>query len=87
MGGPGLVQTQDKEYIMFQHSQMARLTRQRRPGTGDLAWLPLLVQAFEQASQADVRAVPTDEPVLLALKAQLVLPASLQQRCGIRFLH
>jgi hypothetical protein len=87
--GSGLVQTQGEDYSMFHRQQMSRLTLQWRPGAGDLAWLSLLVEAFEQTSQSDLGAVPCDESVLHALQAQLARPAAPRCGCGpgFRFLH
>ena len=60
---------------MFQHNQMSRL---RNWGTdaGTNAWLSILVATFEKTSQADLRAIPCDDHVLAAFKAQLARPVS-----------
>jgi hypothetical protein len=64
-----LVQTQGKEDAMSQHQQPWR------SGSNDMSWLSMLVDTFEKISRPDLRAVPCSEPVLTALKAQLVRPA------------
>jgi len=57
-----------------------RLQRQRladwRPGVGEKLWLSMLIDAMEEVSVADCRAVPCDPSVLAALGAQLARPAS-----------
>jgi hypothetical protein len=70
--------TQVEAYRMFQFQPISQSPRRWRSGTGDASWLSRLVARFEKISQADVRAVPCDEPVLLALKAHLARPASLR---------
>jgi hypothetical protein len=60
---------------MFHHRQASRLSQQWRSGAGEMAWLSMLVDAFEQASSSDLRDVPCSEPILRALQAQLERPA------------
>jgi hypothetical protein len=47
-----------------------------RHGGGERRWLSLLVDAMEQASRPEVRAVPCDAAILQALRAQLAHPAT-----------
>jgi hypothetical protein len=61
---------------MLQFQPISQHPRQWRSGTGDTSWLSMLVDRFEKTSQTDLRAVPCEEPVLLALMAQLARPAS-----------
>ena len=44
-------------------------------GSGDRHWLVLLVDAMEQASRPEIRAVPCEAAILQALRAQLAEPA------------
>jgi hypothetical protein len=43
---------------------------------GQRLWLSMLIDAFEDVSRPEVRAVPCDSHVLAALRAQLMRPAS-----------
>jgi hypothetical protein len=52
-----------------------RLQPWRSPG-GEKLWLSALVDAMEQASRTEVRAVPCDPLILIALEAQLAFPVS-----------
>jgi hypothetical protein len=56
-----------------------------RSGNGQTLWLSMLVEAMEQVSRPDVRAVPCDRLVLAALRAQLERPASPYAYCGSQF--
>jgi len=47
-----------------------------RPDVGEKLWLSMLIDAMEEVSVADCRAVPCDPSVLAALGAQLARPAS-----------
>lgn len=40
----------------------------------DRLWLSLLVDAMEQASRPEIRALPCESSVLIALRAQLARP-------------
>jgi hypothetical protein len=61
---------------MFQQSQMVRSpNRGFRAGNG-ASWLSMLVDTFEETSQSDLRAVPCDDRVVAAFKAQLARPAA-----------
>jgi hypothetical protein len=55
---------------------MIQLSQQWHPGSGDMSWLSTLVDGFEQASRADLRAVRCDERVLAAFAAKLAQPVS-----------
>ena len=47
-----------------------------RSGGGDRQWLSMLVDAMEEVSRPEVRAVPCDPFVVAAFRAQLARPAS-----------
>jgi len=53
-----------------------------RSGDGQKLWLSMLVKAMEQASRPEIRKIPCDPTMLLALRAQLALPASPYPYCG-----
>ena len=46
-----------------------------RSESGDRLWLSMLIEAMEEASRPESRAVPCDPYVLAALRAQLARPA------------
>jgi hypothetical protein len=71
---------------MYQQ-QSPQLPRQWHSGEIDTAWLSMLVDCFEKISQTDLRAVPCDLSILLALKARLAQPASLRAGRGLDFRH
>jgi hypothetical protein len=52
---------------------------------GDRRWLSMLVDAMEEVSRPEVRAVPCDPFVLAALRAQLGRPPSAFAHCGSSF--
>ena len=52
-----------------------------RPGLfrsegGETVWLSMLVRAMEDASRPEIRKIPCDPKVLIAVRAQLARPAS-----------
>jgi len=47
-----------------------------RSGSGQRAWLSMLIDTMEEISRPELRAVPCDISVLAALRAQLARPAS-----------
>jgi hypothetical protein len=47
-----------------------------RPGDGEKRWLSMLIDAMEEVSVAECRAILCDPSVLAALSAQLARPAS-----------
>jgi hypothetical protein len=55
---------------------MVQPSQQWLPASGDMSWLSILVDRFEQVSQADLRAVRCDEHVLAAFAAKLAEPVS-----------
>jgi hypothetical protein len=49
-----------------------------RSASSQRLWLSMLVDAMEEISRPERRAVPCDEQVLAALRAQLARPASVR---------
>jgi hypothetical protein len=47
-----------------------------RSASGQRLWLSMLIDATEEISRPELRAVPCDEQLLAALRAQLARPAS-----------
>ncbi|MEH2528189.1 hypothetical protein V1288_006098 [Bradyrhizobium sp. AZCC 2176] len=47
-----------------------------RSASGQRLWLSMLIDAMEEISRPELRAVPCDGQVLAALRAQLARPAS-----------
>jgi len=47
-----------------------------RSGDGQKLWLSMLIDAMEEVSRPEFRAVPVDRSVLAAVRAQLARPAS-----------
>jgi hypothetical protein len=47
-----------------------------RSGRGEKLWLSMLIEAMEEVSRAELRAMPCDQSVLAGLRAQLARPAS-----------
>jgi hypothetical protein len=47
-----------------------------RSGEGPELWLSMLVAAMEEVSRPEIRKIPCDPKVLIALRAQLARPAS-----------
>jgi hypothetical protein len=43
---------------------------------GERLWLSMLIDAMEQVSRPELRRVPCDPSILVALRAQLAQPAS-----------
>jgi hypothetical protein len=74
---------------MFQHSQMFRWPNRGRHDGDSASWLSILVDTFEETSRSDLRAVPCDDHVVAAFKAQLARPVSPRVRRGsdFRLLH
>jgi hypothetical protein len=60
---------------MGQQLQTARSEGWRREGA-DRRWLSMLIDAIEEVSRPEIRAVPCDPFVLAALRAQLARPAA-----------
>ena len=57
----------------------------RRSEGGDRRWLSMLVDAMEEVSRPERRAVPCDPLVLEAVRAQLARPVSPLAHCGSVF--
>jgi len=47
-----------------------------RSGHGEKMWLSMLVRAMEEVSRPEIRKIPCDPKVLIALRAQLARPVS-----------
>jgi len=56
-----------------------------RGGDGHKSWLSMLVQAMEDISRPEFRALPVDASVLAAVSAQLARPASPYPNCGSQY--
>jgi len=56
-----------------------------RSGEGEKLWLSMLIDAMEEISRPEFRAVPCDQSVLAAVRAQLARPASPYPYCGSQF--
>jgi hypothetical protein len=54
-------------------------------GEGEKLWLSMLIDAMEEVSRPELRAVPCDRSVLAAVSAQLSRPASPYPYCGSYF--
>ena len=57
---------------------MGQQLRTWQSGSGQRAWLSMLINTMEEISRPEMRAVPCDNSVLAALRAQLARPASAQ---------
>jgi hypothetical protein len=55
---------------------MGQQLRTWRSGTEQTVWLSALIDAMEEVSRPELRAVPCDPFVLAAVRAQLARPAS-----------
>jgi len=49
-----------------------------RSASGQRLWLSMLIDTMEEISRPELRAVPCDDQMLAALRAQLARPASTQ---------
>jgi hypothetical protein len=47
-----------------------------RSGDGETLWLSILIDTMEEVSRPEIRAMPCDQTILVALAAQLARPAS-----------
>jgi hypothetical protein len=56
-----------------------------RGGDGHKSWLSMLVEAMEEISRPEIRALPVDASVLAAVSAQLARPASPYPYCGSQY--
>jgi hypothetical protein len=61
---------------------MGQQLRTWRSGSGQRAWLTMLIDTMEEISRPELRAVPCDGLVLTALRAQLARPASSHYATG-----
>jgi hypothetical protein len=61
---------------MGQQLQSRRIRNGWRSGAGQTLWLSRLVDAMDKLSRPELRAVPCDQLVLAAVRAQLARPAS-----------
>jgi len=56
-----------------------------RGGDGQKSWLSMLVEAMEEISRPEFRALRVDVSVLAAVSAQLARPASPYPYCGSQY--
>jgi hypothetical protein len=56
-----------------------------RSGNGEKPWLSMLVDAMQEVSRPELRALPCHPSILIALRAQLARPASPYPVGGSRF--
>jgi hypothetical protein len=56
-----------------------------RGGDGQKSWLSMLVEAMEEISRPEFRALTVDASVLAAVSAQLARPASPYPYCGSQY--
>jgi hypothetical protein len=56
-----------------------------RGGDGQTSWLSMLVEAMEEISRPEFRALPIDRSVLAAVSAQLARPASPYPYCASQY--
>ena len=49
-----------------------------RSASGQRLWLSMLIDTMEEISRPELRALPCDDQVLAALRAQLARPASIR---------
>jgi hypothetical protein len=61
---------------------MGQHLRTWRSGAEQTVWLSALIDAMEEVSRPELRAVPCDPFVLAALRAQLARPASAFEQYG-----
>jgi hypothetical protein len=54
---------------------MVQQTQQWRSGNGEMMWLSTLVETMKTLSRPELRAVPCDPTLLVAVKAHLASPA------------
>jgi hypothetical protein len=64
---------------------MGQQLRPWRSGEGEKLWLSMLIDTMEEVSRPEFRAVPCDQSVLAAVRAQLARPASPYPYCGSQF--
>jgi hypothetical protein len=56
-----------------------------RSGDGGRLWLSMLIDTMETVSRPELRSLPCDPSILVALRAQLARPASCYFHCGSDF--
>jgi hypothetical protein len=56
-----------------------------REGDGQKSWLSMLVEAMEEISRPEFRALPVDASVLAAVSAQLARPTSPYPYCASQY--
>jgi len=54
-------------------------------GDGQKSWLSMLVEAMEEITRPEFRALPVDRSVLAAVSAQLARPASPYSYCASQY--
>jgi hypothetical protein len=55
---------------------MGQQLQRWEPRTGEKLWLSMLIEAMEDVSRPEIRALPCDQSVLAALTLQLERPVS-----------
>jgi hypothetical protein len=75
-GGYGTGGRHSGWYLQGQGQAMGQQLQMWRSANGQRKWLSMLIDAMEEVSRPEVRAVPCDRLVLAAFRAQLARPAS-----------
>jgi hypothetical protein len=55
---------------------MGQQLQRWRSGDGEKLWLSMLIDTMEDVARPEVRSLPCDPSILIALRAQLAQPAS-----------
>jgi hypothetical protein len=56
-----------------------------RSADGERLWLSMLIDTMEEVSRPELRSMPCDPSILVALRAQLARPASASIQYGSHF--
>jgi hypothetical protein len=56
-----------------------------RSGDGEKLWLSMLIDTMEEVARPELRSLPCEASILIALRAQLARPASRYAPCGSHF--
>jgi hypothetical protein len=60
---------------------MAQRLQPWRSGRDERQWLSMLIDTMEKIARPEVRALPTDQFLVAAVRAQLARPVALSLRC------